>query len=185
MSAAASWAGTALWACGTGRTIWGEHEEKLDVDELVAFAFDCWPEVSRLPLYRTLQLRRRIGPRGDALPGAVHGLRFQKAHGGCARGHGSTGGSSLAKAGARGSPRRNSQVPGRRSRRQSHDGTVRSQRCAAFNRAGSQSSSSKRMAAASRWVIKGPEARLDAIVAELSDPRCRRPQWAARPPSPR
>jgi hypothetical protein len=28
------------------------------------FAFDCWPEVSRLPLYRTLQSHKRIGPRG-------------------------------------------------------------------------------------------------------------------------
>ncbi|MBV9448234.1 MAG: glycosyltransferase [Streptosporangiaceae bacterium] len=33
------------------------------IDDLVAFAFDCWPEVSRLPLYSTLRLRRRIGPR--------------------------------------------------------------------------------------------------------------------------
>ena len=43
----------------------GANEEKNgEVDELVAFAFDCWPEVSRLPLYRTLHSRRRIGPRG-------------------------------------------------------------------------------------------------------------------------
>jgi glycosyltransferase involved in cell wall biosynthesis len=33
------------------------------VDELVTFAFDCWPEARRLLLYRTLQLRRFIGPR--------------------------------------------------------------------------------------------------------------------------
>ena len=33
------------------------------VDELVAFAFDCWPEASQLPIYRTLQLRKLIGPR--------------------------------------------------------------------------------------------------------------------------
>jgi glycosyltransferase involved in cell wall biosynthesis len=33
------------------------------VDELVAFAFDCWPEARRLPIYRTLQLRQRVGPR--------------------------------------------------------------------------------------------------------------------------
>ena len=33
------------------------------VDELVAFAFDCWPEMRQLPIYRTLQLRKRIGPR--------------------------------------------------------------------------------------------------------------------------
>lgn len=39
-------------------------EEERDVDELVAFAFDCWPGVSRLPLYRTLQSHKRVGPRG-------------------------------------------------------------------------------------------------------------------------
>jgi glycosyltransferase involved in cell wall biosynthesis len=39
------------------------NEEERDVDELVAFAFDCWPDVSRLPVYRTLQSRKRIGPR--------------------------------------------------------------------------------------------------------------------------
>jgi glycosyltransferase involved in cell wall biosynthesis len=39
-------------------------EEERDVDELVAFAIDCWPEVSRLPLYRTLRSRKHIGPRG-------------------------------------------------------------------------------------------------------------------------
>ncbi len=33
------------------------------VDELVAFAFDCWPEASSLSIYRTLQLRKCIGPR--------------------------------------------------------------------------------------------------------------------------
>ncbi len=33
------------------------------VDELVAFAFDCWPETDSLGIYRTLQLRRAIGPR--------------------------------------------------------------------------------------------------------------------------
>jgi glycosyltransferase involved in cell wall biosynthesis len=68
----------ALWAAGRvydrGRTRQtelarrflgaGANEEERDVDELVAFAFDCWPEVSRLPLYRTLQSRKRIGPRG-------------------------------------------------------------------------------------------------------------------------
>jgi glycosyltransferase involved in cell wall biosynthesis len=42
----------------------GAKEEEGDVGELVAFAFDCWPEVSRLPLYRTLQSHKRIGPRG-------------------------------------------------------------------------------------------------------------------------
>jgi hypothetical protein len=42
----------------------GPNEEERDVDELVAFASDCWPEVSRLPLYRTLQSHKHIGPRG-------------------------------------------------------------------------------------------------------------------------
>jgi glycosyltransferase involved in cell wall biosynthesis len=42
----------------------GASEEERDVDELVAFASDCWPEVSKLPLYRVLRSRRRIGPRG-------------------------------------------------------------------------------------------------------------------------
>ena len=40
------------------------EEEARDIDELVAFAVDCWPEVSRLPLYRTLRLRKHLGPRG-------------------------------------------------------------------------------------------------------------------------
>jgi hypothetical protein len=39
------------------------NEEESDVDELLAFAFDCWPDVRRLPLYRTLQSRRRVGSR--------------------------------------------------------------------------------------------------------------------------
>jgi hypothetical protein len=42
----------------------GANEEEQDIDELVAFAVDCWPEVSWLPLYRALQSRKRIGPRG-------------------------------------------------------------------------------------------------------------------------
>jgi glycosyltransferase involved in cell wall biosynthesis len=33
------------------------------VDELVAFAFDSWPQANRFPIYRTLQARRRMGPR--------------------------------------------------------------------------------------------------------------------------
>jgi len=40
------------------------NEEERDVGQLVAFASDCWPEVSRVPLCRTLQSRRHIGPRG-------------------------------------------------------------------------------------------------------------------------
>ena len=33
------------------------------VDDLVAFAFECWPEARRMPIYHTLQMRRFIGPR--------------------------------------------------------------------------------------------------------------------------
>ena len=70
----------ALWAAGRvydrgrirqtelGRRFLGAgaaaEEEERDVNELVTFAFDCWPGVSRLPLYRTLQLHKSIGPRG-------------------------------------------------------------------------------------------------------------------------
>jgi glycosyltransferase involved in cell wall biosynthesis len=70
----------ALWAAGRvydrgrvrrtelGRRLLGAGattiEDERDIDELMDFAFDCWPEVSRLPLYRTLQSHKRIGPRG-------------------------------------------------------------------------------------------------------------------------
>ena len=37
--------------------------EEQEVDQLAAFAFDCWPEVSRLPLYRALEAHKGIGPR--------------------------------------------------------------------------------------------------------------------------
>lgn len=37
--------------------------EQTPVDELVEFALETWPRVTRLPLYRTLQWRRRVGPR--------------------------------------------------------------------------------------------------------------------------
>lgn len=51
----------ALWmaarAYDRGRT------QRISVDELVAFAFDCWPEANKLPVYWTLQLRKRVGPR--------------------------------------------------------------------------------------------------------------------------
>jgi glycosyltransferase involved in cell wall biosynthesis len=36
--------------------------EQTPVDELVAFAFDCWPEAKRMPVYRGLQMRERLGP---------------------------------------------------------------------------------------------------------------------------
>jgi glycosyltransferase involved in cell wall biosynthesis len=54
----------ALWAAAREYDRGGAR--KTPVDELVAFAFDCWPEASKLPVYRTLQLRKRIGP--DVMP---------------------------------------------------------------------------------------------------------------------
>jgi len=36
---------------------------QVPVDELVQFAFDCWPDAARLPVYRGLRVRRLIGPR--------------------------------------------------------------------------------------------------------------------------
>jgi hypothetical protein len=48
---------TAARAYDQGRT------ELTPVGELVAFACDCWPQARALPIYRTLQLRERIGPR--------------------------------------------------------------------------------------------------------------------------
>ena len=50
----------ALWAAA--RSYDEGRADETVVDELVAFAFDCWPEVRRLPLYGTLRLRRSIGP---------------------------------------------------------------------------------------------------------------------------
>jgi glycosyltransferase involved in cell wall biosynthesis len=41
----------------------GPNEEERDLDDFLSFAQDCWPTVSRLPLYRTLQSRAGIGPR--------------------------------------------------------------------------------------------------------------------------
>ncbi len=36
--------------------------DRVPVDGLVEFAFDCWPGAAQLGIYRSLQLRRRIGP---------------------------------------------------------------------------------------------------------------------------
>jgi glycosyltransferase involved in cell wall biosynthesis len=70
----------ALWiaACAYDQGL----TQQISVDELVAFAFDCWPDANRLPAYHTLQMRQRVGSR------AMHHLepfivsRFaRKAHG--------------------------------------------------------------------------------------------------------
>jgi glycosyltransferase involved in cell wall biosynthesis len=51
----------ALWAAGRAydRGVIGQNS----VDQLMAFAVDCWPDVCRLPLYRILESHKRIGPR--------------------------------------------------------------------------------------------------------------------------
>jgi glycosyltransferase involved in cell wall biosynthesis len=52
----------ALWAAGRAYDRGGT--EQREVGELMAFASDCWPAVSRLSLYRALQSGSGIGPRG-------------------------------------------------------------------------------------------------------------------------
>ena len=54
----------ALWTAA--RAYEQGRASQTPVDGLVAFAFDCWPEANRLPVYQTLRLRQRIGP--DVLP---------------------------------------------------------------------------------------------------------------------
>jgi hypothetical protein len=50
----------ALWAAAREYDRGGARETQ--VDDLVAFAFDCWPDAAKLPGYRSLRLRERIGP---------------------------------------------------------------------------------------------------------------------------
>jgi glycosyltransferase involved in cell wall biosynthesis len=52
----------ALWAAG--RAYERGHTEQPEADELVAFAVDCWPEVRKLPLYRSLQSGKGVGLQG-------------------------------------------------------------------------------------------------------------------------
>jgi hypothetical protein len=40
----------------------------LDRDELVQFAAETWPEYKQLPKYRSLRLRRSIGPKAMHYP---------------------------------------------------------------------------------------------------------------------
>ena len=50
----------ALWVAA--RAYDHRQTDTVPVEELVAFAFDCWPDAARLINYRSLQLRRLIGP---------------------------------------------------------------------------------------------------------------------------
>jgi glycosyltransferase involved in cell wall biosynthesis len=49
----------ALW--DAGRAYDRAGNQRAAVDELMAFAVDCWPEVSRLPLYRSLHWSKSTG----------------------------------------------------------------------------------------------------------------------------
>ena len=51
----------ALWRAGCEYDRGGAGQAS--TDELLAFALDCWADVNRLPLYRTLESRKRLGPR--------------------------------------------------------------------------------------------------------------------------
>jgi len=51
----------ALW--NAARAYDRRRTGQISVDELVAFAFDCWPAAARLPVYRGLRVRQQIGPR--------------------------------------------------------------------------------------------------------------------------
>lgn len=50
----------ALW--DAGRVYDRAGNQRAAVDELMAFAVDCWPGVSRLPLYRSLHRSKSTGP---------------------------------------------------------------------------------------------------------------------------
>jgi glycosyltransferase involved in cell wall biosynthesis len=50
----------ALWAAA--RAYDRSRTAQTPVDELIAFAFDCWPAADKLAVYRGLRLRQRVGP---------------------------------------------------------------------------------------------------------------------------
>jgi GT2 family glycosyltransferase len=50
----------ALWVAA--RAYDRRQTDTVPVQELIAFAFDCWPDAAHLSTYRGLQWRRRIGP---------------------------------------------------------------------------------------------------------------------------
>jgi glycosyltransferase involved in cell wall biosynthesis len=67
---------TAAYAFDQGCT------QQVPIDELEAFAFDCWPDANRLPLYHTLQMRKRIGePAMRRLEPLIVSPFARKAHG--------------------------------------------------------------------------------------------------------
>lgn len=50
----------ALWIAA--RAYDRRQTDTVSVDDLTAFAFDCWPDAAALSTYRSLQWRRRMGP---------------------------------------------------------------------------------------------------------------------------
>jgi len=50
----------ALWAAGRAYQL---GHCKADVDEILAFAIDCWPRLIELPLYSSVRSRALLGPR--------------------------------------------------------------------------------------------------------------------------
>ena len=50
----------ALWVAA--RAYDRRQTDTVPVEQLVAFAFDCWPAAASLSTYRSLQWRRRVGP---------------------------------------------------------------------------------------------------------------------------
>jgi glycosyltransferase involved in cell wall biosynthesis len=49
----------ALWAAACAYD--QDLAQQVQIDELVDFAFDCWPTANKFPVYHTLQMRKRIG----------------------------------------------------------------------------------------------------------------------------
>ncbi len=50
----------ALWIAARAYDL--GNADPVAVEELISFAFDCWPQSDRFPIYHTLQLRRRMSP---------------------------------------------------------------------------------------------------------------------------
>ena len=52
----------ALWQAARSYGGEGTAQTWAPAGDLIAFALDCWPEATKLPVYRTLQWRKRIEP---------------------------------------------------------------------------------------------------------------------------
>lgn len=52
----------AVWEAGIAYG-WRHHPGRTTAMGLIDFAVDCWPDVAKLPLYRTVEAGNRVGPR--------------------------------------------------------------------------------------------------------------------------